>query len=70
MRKIFGCIEFKLELTRAITDKKNAGNVGECIIPSMSKLPSASCFSGLCQTEWVTDLRGGGIVFTCVNTTW
>ena len=31
LRKIFGCIGFKLELTRAITDKKNAGNVGECI---------------------------------------
>ena len=53
LRKIFGCIEFKLELTRAITDKKNARNVGECItciIPPMSKLPSASRFSGLCQT--------------------
>ena len=42
LRKIFGCIEFKLELTRAITDKKNARNVGECITETHPSQVTAS----------------------------
>lgn len=76
LRKIFGCIGFKLELTRAITDKKNAGNVGECITkahPSHVKASLGITFLWF-VSNWVGDRswaqRGGGIVFTCVNTSW
>ena len=76
LRKIFGCIGFKLELTRAITDKKNAGNVGECITKARPSHVAASLGITFLWfvSNWVGDRswaqRGGGIVFTCVNTSW